>query len=285
MEKGLIYHPKQLMNIFPGIKIYITDDKKLYIEKEGKYVKARKFVKNELYQKDFEWYINQIVMMENCMINNSLLILVFIGDEKIGKILLEKMNEYKTIQSFTIGICFRNKNLYERLKDNVIKNFNYYGLFISKEYGNDIIPTLQIYNKIKFIIKFDKIIKLHTKTSDISWFNDLTNFLITKTTAELLTMQHFKSNCVGHIDYYTKDDNSNINIKILGKYSDIINKDFYFVRGSMFYCDKKVFEKIIDLIKIDYKMYFNNNLYDTNNINFTNSAPHALERLFGIIKI
>jgi hypothetical protein len=284
IEEGLIYHPKQLKNIFPDIDICITDKRKLYIKYNDDYVKAHKFVNNELYNKDFDWYMSQITMMYNYLINNSLLIVVFIGDENVGVLLLDKINDYKKKQSFTIGVCFRNKILYEKMKDFIINNFYYCAIFISKEYGNDIVPTMQMYYKISSLIKFDKIIKLHTKSSDLLWFNELSDFLLKNTISELSNMKNIKSNCVGPKRYYAKDTNPNINVKILDKYKDF-TEDKYFIRGSMFYCDKNVFNKMIELIKIDYKLYFNNCLYDTNNINFTNSPVHVLERLFGIMKI
>jgi hypothetical protein len=284
IEKGFIYHPKQLKNIFKNIEILITDKKKLYVKYNNEYIKAHSFVSKELYEKDFDWYINKIKVMHKNLIANSLLLVVFIGDETIGKLLLNKINNYKKKQSFSIGVCFRNETLYNIFSDFIIKNFFSCAIFISNEYGNDIIPTLQMYNKINSLVKFDKVMKLHTKSSDIKWFNDLTKFLLESSVFELVNGKKKKSNCIGNIDYFVKDKNPEINVRILSKYKNYI-EDKYFVRGSMFYCDKRVFDKIIELIKTDFKMFFNNNLYDTNNINFINSPVHALERLFGIVKI
>lgn len=67
------------------------------------------------------------------------------------------------------------------------------------------------------------------------------------------------------------------------KYSEKINNK-YFVKGSIYYCNKIIFDKIIVFIKLnDYRQYFTNNLYDSNIINIGNSPIHWLERLFGII--
>jgi len=284
IEGGLIYHPKQLKNIFPNIEIFITDERKLYVKHNNEYIKARVFVKNELYNQNFDWYINQIEMLCNNLSNNRLLLLVFIGNGDIGKLLLDKIINYKKTQNFAIGVCFRNRVLYSEMKDTVMDKFKNSAIFISKEYGNDIIPTLQMYNKINQLISFDEIIKLHTKSSDIKWFNELSDYLLDKPASSLINLKNIKSNCIGPAKYYTKDKLPNINIKIMNKYKKYI-EDKYFIRGTMFYCEKIVFSKIMDLIEGDYKMYFNNNLYDTNNINFTNSPVHALERFFGIIKI
>ena len=64
---------------------------------------------------------------------------------------------------------------------------------------------------------------------------------------------------------------------------DKLNKK-YFVKSSIFYCRKEIFDNVIKFIKNNnYIQYFTNNLYDNNIINITNSPAHWLERLFGII--
>jgi hypothetical protein len=279
---GLIYHPKQLLNIFTDIEIKeINND--IYISRNNNLQIAHEFIKAELYDKNSEWYINQIDIKENKLSDEKLLLLVFIGIEEIGITLLNKIISYKNIQEFSIGICFRNAELYEKMKNTIIENFSNYGMFVSKEYGNDIIPSLIMYNRINNIIKFKKIIKLHTKSSDLKWFNDITDFLLCKNIKELTCTKNNNCNCIGPDEYYTTDDNMT-NIRIKEIYSNYIDKK-YFVRGTMFLCDKKVIDKIMELINLNYKMFYNNNLYDTNIINLTNSPIHALERFFGIIKI
>ena len=71
------------------------------------------------------------------------------------------------------------------MKQIVLDNFNNYVLFVSKEYGADIMPTLQAYYKIASIIQFEKVIKLHTKSSDMLWFNNLTDYLLDKSLDKL----------------------------------------------------------------------------------------------------
>lgn len=284
IENGLIYHSKQLKNIFHDIEIYEDSDNKIYIKKDNDFIEGYKYINDELYNKDLEWYMNQITIKEQTITNNELVLLVFIGDLEIGKILIQKIITYKDIETFGLGICFRNFDLYDNLKEMVIGNFDNYNIYITREYGNDILPTLLMYNKINQKIKFNKIIKLHTKSSDLKWFDEITNYLLETKIDKLSHDDNIKCNCIGSKKYYHKDENSMANIKILDKYRDYIDKE-YFVRGSMFYCDKRVFDKMIEIIKLDYKMFMNNNMYDTNNINYINSPSHTLERLFGIIKI
>ena len=280
---GLIYHQKQLLNIFPDIKIKESNNK-IYILNNEISEDASVFVKRELYDMKYDWYISQILMKENTLVDNNLLLIVFIGNENVGKVLLEKIIKYKSIQSFALGTCFRNEELYSKMKDVIISNFTNYALFISKEYGNDIIPSLMMYNKISNLIKFNNIIKLHTKTSDVKWFDDISNFLLANNIDELNSYKTDICNCIGPNDYLISlNDRDNINtIRIFEKYIDVNKK---FVKGSMFYCDRIVFDKILDLISTNYKMFFNNNLYDINIINLLYSPIHTLERFFGIINI
>jgi hypothetical protein len=163
-----------------------------------------------------------------------------------------------------------------------LDNFNNYCIGISRNYGNDIIPSLQLYWYLNKNIKFENVIKTHTK-SDFIWFNDLNDYLFSN------NFDIFeKCNCVGHPDYYLsiydkKSFENKTLEKLKIKYYDKINKK-YFVKGSIFYCKKDIFDKVINfMLNNNYRQYFTNNLYDSNIINITNSPIHWLERLFGII--
>lgn len=278
---GFLYHPKQFYNIFPSCKIVFNKiDNHLYVLNDNKYFLLNHFINDSLYQKKAEWYFKQITIIDNNISEEELSIFVFIGNEHIGSILINKIIEYKQIQKFNLAICFRNNDLYNNLITIIKNNFNNYASFISKEYGNDIIPTLMMYYQLKNKISFYQIMKLHTKSSDNKWFDDLTSFLLTKNLSELLTFKINESNCIGPNIYYKSD---NFNKNILNKYINKFDKSKY-IRGTMFLCENIIFDKIIELIKLDYKMYFNNNLYENNNINTNNSPIHALERMFGILK-
>lgn len=279
---GFLYHPKQLYNIFPNCKITINKlDKHLYIFIDNKFYLLNDFIANNIYNKNANWYFNQLIIKDINMFDDELTLFVFVGNEQVGINLINKIIEYKNLQNFNLAICFRNNDLYDILSSIIKLNFNNYSIFVSKEYGNDIIPTLMMYEFLCKKINIQKIIKLHTKSSDKLWFENLTTFLLTKNLNELLTFKQNDSNCIGPERYLRSDD---FNKNIINKYINKINK-YKFVRGSMFLCDNAVFDSLIKIIKLDYKMYFNNNLYENNNINVNNSPVHALERLFGTIKI
>lgn len=57
---GLIYHPQQLHNHFPDIKILEDEKKDIYVCQNNENIKLDVFVKKNLYDKDYEYYINDI---------------------------------------------------------------------------------------------------------------------------------------------------------------------------------------------------------------------------------
>lgn len=280
VEKGYIYTIKQIINHF-NIKEFYHDDSNniIYTKINDNYVNLKLLV-NSLYEKDFYYYINDIEILDNLLYTVTKdIVCCFIGDYNIGKNLINKLLSSKKIVLSTIFI-FNDLNNYLKLKD-TIELFTSRIIFKSKEYGSDIIPTLQAINYMKkYDIRF--VYKFHTK-SDKKWFNDCTNYLIN---LEDINLNEY-SNCVGAKDYYLSIyDKKYLNNKyIIKKYENHYHKK-YFVRGSIFLTHIKTFLKVIEFIKNNnYISYFINNMYDTNAVNFSNSPIHFLEALFGIIQV
>lgn len=276
ISNGLIYHPKQIENLYPNSKVYYYN-KKYYLNN----IELKNFVETNIYNGTFNDFMENYINIEySNILDSELLILVFIGDERIGVNLLTKIMKYN--KKYCIGICFNNYEIYLKLQNIIVNEFKNCCICISKNYGNDIIPTLQMYWYINTKIKFKYIIKTHTKTNE-KWFNELNDYLF---------LNEYKinnnCNCIGNPNYYLSiyDEESfelNILKDLKDKYSNIISKK-EFIKGSIFYCDKIIFDKVIEFIKLNnYRQYYTNNLYDSNIINIKNSPVHWLERLFGII--
>jgi hypothetical protein len=284
---GLIYHPKQLYNLYPDINMfYFYND--IFILKNDKIYTINYFIDKYVYSKPFEYFMKLTIQnyYENlCNFYSPLILLVFIGNIEVGNDLLEKIILYKQIQNFNISFCFNSKIIYEHFKHTIYKNFLYFSIYFTNEYGTDIQPTLFMYHDICKKYNFEYIIKLHTKSIKID-YNDLTNFLLCNNLSILKNKLNTSfSNCVGHDNYYSTIHDDPFNRRNLQKYETLLNTNKNFVRGTIFFTTHEIFLKVINLIKDnDYKSYIFNNLYENNSINYDYSPTHFLERLFGIIE-
>jgi hypothetical protein len=287
IKKGYLYHPKQLINIYPNAEIYIFN-KKYFVEHKLKIYPINLFVNKYLYSKSFDEFTNITVInkYDNLSEKHSLLlILVFIGNEERGSELISNLITYdrKIRQKFNVAFCFNSVNVCLKFKEKIKKNFIYYSIFITKEYGTDIIPTLMMYNAIRSKYKFIHIIKLHSKRI-YKPFTDLTKFLLSHDLEYILRQQSNICNCIGHPDYYIKLSDDIFNKVILKENYYNVNVRKTFIAGTIFYCNYIIFDKVIDFIKNNnYRAYILNNLYENNTINKEYSPIHFLERLFGII--
>jgi len=283
---GFIYHPKQVTNIFPGIKIY-TFLNELFIVYKTSVYKANVFVEKFLYKSSFEQMAKYFIKNHYYNLNNSipLLLIVFIGNEERGIDLINKIISYKRIQVFNVAFCFNlNSNIAEKLKNKIKEHFDFYAVYESKECGTDITPSLLMYHDISKRDRFKHIIKLQTK-SILNPYLDLSIYLLTTPLERLLLDTRKNCNCIGHPDYYIKlgDDKFNNELKL--RHLNDIQITNTFVGGTIFYSPAEVFDKTLEFLKKNYKSYLLNNLYENNSINSNNSPIHFLERIFGVVKL
>ena len=284
---GLIYNVKQIYNLYPDISVfYFLND--IFILKKEKIYPLNYFVNKYLYSRSFDYFMKLTIhnYYENLSDNySSLILLAFIGNIDVGNDLLEKIIKYKKIETFNISFCFNSKIVYEHFKQLIHKNFLYFSIYFTNEYGTDIQPTIFMYNDICKKNNFDYIIKLHTKTIK-NEYNDLTNFLLSNTLSSLKKNMNKKiSKCVGPDNYYISMNDDIFNKRNVTKYINFLDVNKKFVKGTIFFTEHKIFAKVIDFIKNnDYKSFIFNNLYENNSININYSPTHFLERLFGIIK-
>lgn len=285
---GLIYHPRQLLNIYPNLK-FKTFLNEIFIKKDNKYYPSKTFAKEFIYNKSFADMEKILIKKEIDKISptvSPLLILAFMGNEARGLDLFEKINNYKKIQMFNIAFCFNTTENFDKLKKEIENNFIHYSIYYTLEMGTDITPTLLMYSDIKKTHQFRHIIKLQTKSvSQI--YHDLTNYLLNKPFPKLLEKKLKKSNCIGDAKNYAFVNNSEdiFNKILVEKYKSSIHFDYKFVKGTIFSCETKVFDAVLSFIqRNNYHAYLLNNFYENNSINYDNSPIHYLERLFGVIR-
>lgn len=297
---GQIFHQEQIYNAL-GKKIDIyKKNNRLYIKENDLYIDLGDYVRDKLYNRSFEQVIKEITLIDEKY--NSLdtpennLLCVFIGDVNVGNELLEKIIKYKNRinDKFYLGVTFRTIDICRKLEVTITENFDNYVIFISKEYGNDITPTLQMYYHFSEDKKYNYkyVIKLHTK-SHKEQFNLCVDYILGKKNRilkELLSITsnasktQKTSNCVGYPNFHIPIKNDRFNKLLIDKYNKYIDLNKSFVATTNFFCEKSNMDKIIEFLKENnYNSFFLMNMYDNNYVNKEVSPVHFLERLFGVI--
>ena len=283
---GKIYHPKQIENIYNDISFFKFSNE-IFISYKLNIYPANTFVNEFIYNKSYDDIKKLIIkkIYEKIDDNESLLLLVFIGNESVGIDLLNKIIKYKKIQTFNISFCFNSNTICKKFKDLIKNNFKNYYIYISKDLGTDITPTLLMYDDISKFKKYKHIIKLHTKSITNS-YNELTDYLLSVPLYKILSKKSDISNCIGHDNYYINLQDDIFNKVLL--VNNLLNIDITktFVGGTIFYSESVVFDAVINfIIQNNYMSYLLNNMYENNLINLDFSPIHFLERLFGVIRL
>jgi hypothetical protein len=286
---GFIYHPKQLFNIFGKLEFY-TFLNNIYTFYNNNIYTIQNFVNKYIYNSSFEFIADKLIEKKFDTLNNNYdtLLLVFIGNEQLGIDLIKRIIKYKHINGeFNISFCINSHNIknVSNIKKLITENFDFYAVYYSKEFGTDITPTLLMYNDIIKNHNVKHILKFHTKRIS-NLYNNLTNYLLSRTIYSIIQNKHPDCNCIGPEDSYIYLKNDKYNSMVKDKYKEHINVNNSFVAGTIFYTENKVFYKVLEFIKNNnYRSYILNNLYENNSINQDFSPIHFLERLFGSIKL
>lgn len=278
---GLCCHPKQLFNLFNhNIKLFNYNDELhiLYNEKLYKLSNFIKFINTFTYD-DFKGLT--IKLIENySFTSNNLLLLVYIGNEEYSTIVFDKILKYYNIEKFSIAFCINNKLINkfvpiinEQFKTNTI-------IYSTNEFGNDITPSLLLYDELLKTYNFDYIIKLQTKT-DLQFLDNAIDYLTTKSLNNLLLEKNTNSSTIG-FRYVNYKSDSLYNKILKTKFSHLMRKNC-FVPGTIFLTTNDNMIEIINFFKNNYKDVFFQNMYDNNLLNIHCSYIHFIERLFGYI--
>ena len=288
---GFIYHPKQLVNIFPKIVFY-TFLNNIYAVYDNNVILVQDFVNKYLYNSNFDILCDLLISKKYSCLNDNyeILLLVFVGNEEIGIDLIKRIINYKKIQNnINVAFCFNSDALIKnkKIKTMISNNFDFYAVYKCKELGSDIVPTILMYNEIVKKHKFKHILKMHTKSIKENYLK-LTNFIISTPLHELINKNANllkKCNCIGYPDYNLNFLDDIFNNELKQKFISKTDSKKFFVAGTIFYAPNNVFDAILDFIKNNnYRSYLLNNLYENNSINRNFSPNHFLERLFGVIK-
>jgi hypothetical protein len=284
---GFVYHPKQIQNMFSEIGFYKFMNDIFIVHKFNVY-KANDFVNKFIYNASYDDFHKLLLKNKYYKLDhtNERLVVMFIGNEEKGLDLLKRVIKYKEIETFNLAICLNaNHNFSEKFKEKIKTSFDNYAIYVCKEMGTDITPTMLMCDDILKRHAFKHVIKLHTKSISNQYL-DLTNFVLSNTMKAMEKMKRPDCNCVGHPNYYIPLSSDIFNTELFIKYSSYLNADYCFVGGTIFYSSGDVFQHVINFIKRNqHRSYILNNLYENNCINKTFSPIHFIERLYGVIKL
>jgi hypothetical protein len=277
-----IFHPKQLYNIFNDkIQLLVNEKKQIYVKYNEKYDILNNFIKT-IEQSSYNTLKHLIIKkVKNCnFTDNNLLLLVYIGCEKdITSTIINSIKTYYNIEKFSLAFCVNYKlinSVIPLLETNFDTNFIIYS---STESGNDIVPSLLVYDDIIKTYNFNYVIKIHTK-NDKTFLNNATGYLLNTSLNDLLLKQNVNSSSIGFEYTINTDDFFNKNLYL--QYKDtLINNEF--VHGTIFLTTKNVIYKVLQFLKDNYKIILFQNMYDNNCLNKDYSYVHFMERLFGYV--
>lgn len=287
--EGLIYHPKQITNIYQEDIGFYTFNDDIFVYFRKIVYPVRYFTKKFIYSLSHTEMCDVLIKTEfmNLIDSNGILLLVFIGCPIVGEDLIQRIVNYKLIEpEFNVAFCFNSKEVFNnpKIKNMIQTNFYHYAIFLSKNLGTDITSTLLMYNEIRKSYTPHHIIKLHTKTIKIAYIK-LTTFLLDKPIKQIIELKSENSNCVGEPTFYVTLQDDVYNNKLKYIYRKNINALKQFIGGTIFYCDLNTMDMVLNFVKKNnFRAYYLNNMYDNNSINNTCSPIHFLERLFGVIK-
>lgn len=283
---GLIYNIQQIENLLgKSVNISVLDGK-IYIDN----IEIKEFIEKNIYSMSFIDHIQNITLIEN-HIDKSFIsaFCCFFGNEIIMMNIMDVIIKRKKTNHTFIFIV--KSKQYLTYINSILKHFKSYVIFHSKEYGNDIIPSLQsLYHILNHEKQIQYIYKIHTK-SDIKWLSACLNTLLDTpfdTLCEDLNENILLNNCncISYAHFYSNIQRDVFNKRLIKMNEDKIDK-LFFVRGTIFFTHIKLFETILKFLQQDkyFRSYFLNNIYDDNTTMYDCSPVHFLERLFGIIQL
>ena len=275
-----IFHPKQLYNLFNDkIRLLVNENNCIKVQYENEYYDLNNFAN---YIETFSYdTLKNICIREienNNFTENKLLILIYIGSEITISNIIQNLKLYSQIEKFSLAFCI-NYKLTNTIVPLIKAQFTNYIIYSSNEFGNDITPSLLLYDEIINKYNFDYILKIHTK-SDVLFLYKAMNYLFNAKLDDLLLRQNANSSSIGFT--YIKNTQDIYNTMLNSKYSYLF-KNNEFVPGTIFLTQKCVMDNVLQFLIDNYKIIFYQNMYDDNTLNKDCSYVHFMERLFGYI--
>jgi hypothetical protein len=216
--KGMIVHPKQIMTLFPNIEI-LENRETIYIKNKNKISALSNFVQNNIYNKNFDDFLDIIQIIKDnrnfIFKENGICILFHVGYSDIAIDIINKMIECDINKKCTLYINFNYEE--KKIIELVEKNFDSYIITTTPNFGNDITPSILIYEKFKNQFKNTILLKIHTKQDEV-WRKNLTDLFFDINLDKLINIikNNKQINCLGSENFLLeiKHDKYNKRIKL-----------------------------------------------------------------------
>jgi hypothetical protein len=289
---GMIVHPKQIKTLFPNIEI-LENNNIIYIKNHNEFSTLSKFVQNNIYNKNFDDFLDivQIVKDNRNDEKRELSILFHAGYNDIATDIINKMIECNFNKKYTLYINFNceENTITECVEKNKIikyieKNFNSYIITITPNFGNDITPSILIYEKFKNQIRDTILLKIHTK-QDADWRKELTDLFLDNNLDKLINIikNNKQINCLGSENFLLEFENDRYNKILIKKIFKNVNNNNNFFAGTIFLCRSEIFDNCIQKTKYVLRSSLLLPFYYDNYLFWSRSPVHTIERAFGII--
>jgi hypothetical protein len=286
---GMIIHPKQILTLYPNSKILIDNNNIIYIEHNYNCYILSDFIDKFIITLKIQDLINcvQILEEKNNNNNNELLLLFHAGYINVADGIIDDIINSNLNKKSTLSINFNNNDIqsYNSLIIKIKKNFNSYYITTTPNFGNDIVPSILVYQKLKNKINVNYILKLHTKQSEI-WRNKLINLFLDRNIDKLINILKYNKQIfsVGNIDFLYLLQNDKFNKVLLNKIykKNQIHEKSNFFAGTIFLCKTEYFNMSINKINSILKSICLLPFYYDNYLFWSRSPVHTAERIFGI---
>ena len=273
--QGQICSPLQINTFYPNAVITWKNNQ-FYVQLNEETLPLKEF--NQQHFKLEDLMKSTVVHNQYAPEDNSLIVILTIGDINIGKELLSKFRQEH--KKYHLIVTVNNDLPVDEIKSYCEANFESYDILTTINYHNDIIPYLIAFN-FSSKYTYDYLFKLYTK-SDPTWRNRMIEPFFEDGIMED-SIRVFKSNSnIGQICADNLLQNNQRNKKAL---ESVIKqwREIKFVEGSVFivkrYIQEYFMEKYAGLIQAAAVMPFN----FCNELFYDTSPVHTLEGLLGFV--
>jgi hypothetical protein len=283
MHKGILRGDlvslKVLNVYYPNVSFKYTHDN-IEVIRDNKVYTLKEF--KTMHETSLDYYMTHVKVIVEKKHDCKVLILLHIGNISIGLSMLEYIREHYTDNyCLCVNLIMDSNTIIEY----IVNNFSNHIITQTPNLGSDIGSSVLVYTYIKTQMRFEYIIKLHTKT-DTEWRDTMMKCLINQGTEQILEIMDTNKQikmCGSMVYTYAIHQNKEFWVNdLLKKLYTHKLKNPKFVGGTCFLTIPEVMDRAIGTFSEYMNAMFMLPFYYDNALFRDNSPMHAMERVFGI---